>query len=53
MSDIEPLDDPFLLGFRIRRSPGPNGEPKGEWIPLTADDLLDPQLALLWLRKTS
>jgi Uma2 family endonuclease len=44
MSDPEPLEDLFPFGFRTRRSPGPNGEPVGEWIPLTADDLLDPQM---------
>lgn len=43
MSDPEPLEDLFPFGFRTRRSPGPNGEPVGQWIPLTADDLLDPQ----------
>jgi Uma2 family endonuclease len=44
MSDSEFLDATSLFGFRIRRSPGPNGEPVGQWIPLTADDLLDPQM---------
>ncbi len=44
MSDPGPLEDLFPFGFRTRRSPGPNGEPVGEWIPLTVDDLLDPQM---------
>jgi hypothetical protein len=44
MSDPEHLDATSLFGFRTRRSPGPNGEPVGQWIPLTADDLLDPQM---------
>ena len=44
MSDSKFLDATSLFGFRIRRSPGPNGEPVGQWIPLTADDLLDPQM---------
>ena len=40
LEDDYPLDDPFRLGYRIQVL-----EPGGEieWIPLTADDLLDPQ----------
>jgi Uma2 family endonuclease len=42
-SDL-PSDDPFRLGFRERIVRLPGGRTELRQIPLTADDLLDPQL---------
>ena len=39
-----PRVDPFRFGWRYRYTPQPNGEVIREQIPLTPEDLLDPQL---------
>jgi Uma2 family endonuclease len=39
-----PSDDPFRYGWRWRRVRLPSGEVTDQQVPLTAEDLLDPQL---------
>src|SRR5436305_2968987 len=39
-----PSADPFRYGWRPKLVPLPNGAFDEQWIPLTAEDLLDPQL---------
>lgn len=44
LGTIPPSADPFRYGYRWRSVRLPNGEIDQDMIPLTADDLLDPQL---------
>jgi Uma2 family endonuclease len=43
-ADREPHDDPFFYGYRWRTVRRPSGEVVEEQVPLTPDDLLDPEL---------
>ena len=42
--DLDELDDPFRLGWRLRSVHLPDGTIEVREVPLTAEDLLDPQL---------
>lgn len=44
MAAAPPRVDPFRFGWRYRYTPQPNGEVIQEQIPLTPEDLLDPQV---------
>jgi Uma2 family endonuclease len=42
--DFDDLDNPFRLGWRLRSVRLPDGTTEVQEVPLTAEDLLDPQL---------